>query len=226
MCDPVSLTIGVSALAANLGSSYLQNREQGKVEDQQAKITEAANRRTAETQKLAEARLGKTMEGFGEGKQVATAEAASAERVKAAEAAIDQAAAGDEGLLDQSAPREIRASQAGELRKAIAGGKDQAKRAAEASKFTDLFNTNAINLGRSRNDLGMYGDFAAGNQAGTDAALAAVQPNNTFADILGGLGQLGTAVAVTGAGRRPGAAARRTPGGRPMGHNGRLAGPV
>ena len=86
MCDPVSLTVAGAALAANLGSSYLQNREMGKVQDQQAKITEAANKRTAETQALAEARLGKTMEGFGEGKQIATADAASAERVKAAEA--------------------------------------------------------------------------------------------------------------------------------------------
>ena len=227
MCDPVSLTVAGAALASTLGSTYLQNREMGKVEDQQAKITDEANRRTRETQALAEQRLGKTMEGFAPGKQVATADAAAGVREKAANAAIDEAAAGDAGLLDMAAPKEIRAAQAGELRKALAGGKDQAKRAAEASKFTDLFNTNAINLGRSRQDIGMYGDFAQGNQAGTDAALAAVKPNMTFADILGGVGQLGTAVAVTGAARRPGAsAARRTPGGRAMGHNGRLAGPV
>lgn len=227
MCDPVSLTVAGAALASTLGSTYLQNREMGKVEDQQAKITDAANRRTAETQALAEKRLDKTMEGFAPGQQAAAADAAAGAREAAATAAIDEAAAGDKGLLDMGGPKEIRAAMGGELRKAIAGGKDQAKRAAEASKFSDLFNQNAINLGRSRSDLGMYGDFAQGNQAGTDAALAAVKPNNTFADILGGLGQLGTAVAVTGAARRPGApGARRTPGGRHIGGDGRLAGGV
>lgn len=228
MCDPISLTVAGTALAGTLGSTYLQKKEADKVADQRGEAIDAANKRAQAFAKPAEQRFSDVLKGFAPGQLPEQAGKLEAERTADANAAIDAAAEGqDAGILDASAPKEIRSQMAGELRKALAGGKEQAALAAKSAKFGDLLTAKGFDLGRSRSDLGMFADFAGGSTAGLDAELEGIQPNNTFADILGGLGQLGTAVAVSRTPSGPAAkGSRRTTGGRRIGNDGRLAGGV